>query len=225
MANYLKANQIDVSRYGLASVQGDGGIDSVSAKVREWFQERMTMQQGKETGGDREKKEEEKEKEKEVKVAKEVTGGTRVALLGELTVGIACPPQPPLPAPAATLLSALVRLLLQSGCTVVLPENAALLQSAAFLDELMEAQSVQPSLLFGQRVAELEEGAAGGGEGEEGPSKSGGVCHVMVCPTEDWMEMVTGLAAAGCHCTVGFSRHPARVRHPTLPLITLFLFG
>lgn len=101
----LEEEGLDASRFGWASIQLDGGIERVSGRVEEWFEEVM------ETSPDLEYE----------------TSGLENLRLGLDASGR-------LSEEAARAFAALAREVVGSGGTVVVPERSALLGSEAFLE-------------------------------------------------------------------------------------------
>lgn len=156
MLHELNARGIDTSRYGMASLQLDGGIANASEKVHAWFEEQ----------------------------AKSLPESTRadvaiadlpIAVIGEANTG-----------GAAMLAAVLSRSFVGAGGTVVVPGNAAVFRSAAFLDEVCGGNSsVKPSLAFAQSI------------GKPG-------MHIMDVPAGvlNRIEVITGLVACGVGAVV-----------------------
>jgi altronate dehydratase len=156
MLKELADRGIDASRYGVASLQLDGGIAKASEKVHAWFEEQ----------------------------AKSLPAPTRadvamadlpIAVIGEAHTG-----------GAAMLAAVLSRSFVGAGGTVVVPGNAAVFRSAAFLDEICGGNSsVKPSLAFAQLI--------------ENPGM-----HIMDVPAGvvNRIEVVTGLVACGVGAVV-----------------------
>ena len=121
--------------------------------------------------------------------------------------------------------AALASGLSEAGGNLVLPASSPLLRNPLFTDTLsltspIDADSpnpVPPSISFGESV-----------RGGKGPSAvgGGGRVHIMDVPyVRDYNEIVTGLAAAGCHAVLVLSTAPRKGTarpspgHPIVPVI------
>lgn len=180
MQEELSSKGIDASRYGFASVQLDGGIESATAKARDWFA---------------------------AEVRKSEISATRtsmplsefpVAVLGEASSG-----------GGATLAAGLLRAFVGAGSTAIAPANAAMLRSAAFLDEVCGGRTGNtPTLAFAQS-----------------PSSPG--AHIMDVPKGVFsrVEVVTGLVATGVSAVVvvsnaaGVAGSPPVAGSPMVPVL------
>ena len=171
----LKERGIDLSRYGWASIQSDGGIDAVLAKVEDWFAGQFDGEKSPAT----------------------VTAGVanvRVALLnsGELS------PE------AAVQLARLAGGIVAGGGAIVVPENAGLLSSPAFLAETVGAGPHLPTLAYGQALADAVDTTG---------------FHVMETPTSHWAETLTGLGGTGVDAVLAYvGGHPVE-GHPLVPVL------
>src|SRR5215207_3284220 len=121
----LRARGLDPARFGWASVQLDGGIESVVEKVEHWFSETL------EDAND---------------PAHESTG------LGALRLGLFASGR--LPDAAALSLARVTLAVVGAGGTVVVPETAAVLSSQAYLDSVLGDRPVENTLPYGQRAHE-----------------------------------------------------------------------
>ncbi|MCC7358710.1 MAG: UxaA family hydrolase [Anaerolineales bacterium] len=110
----------DAAQYGWASVQLDGGLDAVLAKIEAWF--RAALQA--------------------LPPAEAVLGG-----LGDLRVGVSSAGD--VPPDLAAAFARVVRTLVAAGGTVVLPAGASLLRSPAFVSETFDG-APRPTLAYGQ---------------------------------------------------------------------------
>ena len=117
----MKGQGIGVERFGWASVQADGGIESVVQKAEEWA--RTTV-------------------ERLPEPAHEQVG------LGRLRLGLSSVGQIGLD--AARTLAALSTGLVGLGATVVAAQNASLLAAPAYLESVFEAITPAPTLGYGQ---------------------------------------------------------------------------
>jgi len=121
MQNFLEQQGIDPDLFGWASIQMDGGIESVTAKVVAWFGKAQA--------------EHPPEAEKEV--------GLEALRLGLVSNG-------PVPGPFAEACAMLARTVVRAGGTVVVAENSSLTSSEVFTKELFDSAPVRPTLAYGQ---------------------------------------------------------------------------
>jgi altronate dehydratase len=121
--NRLEEAGLDPARFGWASVQLDGGIDSVIAKVEGWFAETLD---------DAEELEYE-------------SVGPEALRLGLYAAG-------PVSDEVAKSLARITLAVVTSGGTVVVPERAAVLSSPAYLEAVLGDLSVENTLAYGQAV-------------------------------------------------------------------------
>jgi altronate dehydratase len=119
----LRERGLDPARFGWASVQLDGGIESVVEKVETWFAETLE-------GAD--------------DLAHESAG------LGALRLGLYA--SGPLSDDAALSLARVTRAVVGAGGTVVVPETAAVLSSRTYLDSVLGDRAVQNTLAYGQQA-------------------------------------------------------------------------
>ena len=186
--HYLAERGFSADRFGWASVQMDGGIEKVRARVAGQLEAMAAARAP--TGGPE---------------ASEVPDGG--AALARETVGaeelrVALAANGPLPEAAGEAFGRLAAGLVAAGATVVVPDNAGLLGSAAFREAAFPPGAGVPAatLAFGQ------------------PAKERGF-HVMEAPTENPVETFTGLGATGVEimlCHVGRTSLQA---HPMIPLV------
>jgi altronate dehydratase len=170
MANQLAHHGVDRQRFGWASVQMDGGIAQVTEKVEAWFDAALSGLSGPEC-------------------ADAGVGALRLGLLDSGAV----------PAAAAEQLAHLTAAVVSAGGTVVLPSNASLLSSAAYLDNLRTNSPIKTSLAYGQTAT---------------PG-----LHVMETPTHHWVETLTGLGATGVEIMLAHVSGPPMQAHPMIPLL------
>ena len=170
MANQLAQRGVDRGRFGWASVQLDGGIEPVTEKVEAWFGEALSGLSGPEC-------------------ADAGLGALRLGLLDSGKV----------PDAAAEQFACLTAAVVNAGGTVVLPGTAALLSSAAYLDNLKSGLHVQVSLAYGQTAT---------------PG-----LHVMETPTHHWVETLTGLGATGMEIMLAHVSGFPMQAHPMIPLL------
>ena len=125
MRNQLAERGIGADYFGWASVQLDGGIDKVGAKVADWFRAKLDTLQ---------------------------PAAGESAELGALRVGLVA--SGPLDDDAAQALARLTRWLVGAGSTVVIPERGALLESAAYVGAVFTGDKPAATLAHGQAVVE-----------------------------------------------------------------------
>jgi altronate dehydratase len=121
--NRLEEEGLDPARFGWASVQLDGGIDSVVAKVEGWFAETLDSAE-----------------ELEFEDA-----GPEALRLGLHAAG-------PISAEAARSFAEMTLAVVNSGGTLVVPERAAVLASPAYLEAVLGDHPVDNTLAYGQAV-------------------------------------------------------------------------
>jgi altronate dehydratase len=121
--NRLEETGLDPRRFGWASVQLDGGIDSVVAKVEDWFAETLEDASGLEYEN----------------------AGPEALRLGLYAAG-------PISDEAALSLAEITRAVAGSGGTVVVPERAAILSSPVYLEAVLGDRPVENTLAYGQAV-------------------------------------------------------------------------
>ncbi|HEX7170023.1 MAG TPA: UxaA family hydrolase, partial [Rubrobacter sp.] len=119
--NRLREAGLDPSRFGWASVQLDGGIDSVVAKVEDWFEETLDGAEDLEYEN----------------------AGLEALRLGIYAAGYVSDK-------AARSLAETTLAVVNSGGTVVVPERAAILSSPAYLEAVLGDRSVENTLAYGQ---------------------------------------------------------------------------
>jgi altronate dehydratase len=119
----LRERGLDPSRFGWASVQLDGGIESVVEKVETWFDETLSK----------------------ADALAHVSAGPEALRLGLYAAG-------PLSDDAARSLADITRAVAGAGGTVVVPERAAVLSSPAFLDTVLGDQAAHNTLSYGKQA-------------------------------------------------------------------------
>jgi altronate dehydratase len=169
--NRLVEAGLDPERFGWASIQLDGGIESVVSKVEDWFARAV----------------------EDLDELSPVPVG-----LGHLNLGLHA--AGPLPDDAARSMARLALGIVGAGGTVVLPENAALLNHPAFLEDVLDGVPVRATLAHGQAVRE--------------PG-----LHVMEAPTGDWLETATGLGATGVEVMLAHVAGRPLQSHRMIPLL------
>lgn len=117
---WLRERGVDASDFGYASVQLDGGIERVRARIVDWFEQQL--------GG--------------AAPAQELSATAADLRLGVLSLGA-------LDVDQARALAGFCGAAVAAGATVVLPENDALMSAPSFASELFAA-SVVPTLRYGE---------------------------------------------------------------------------
>lgn len=117
---YLAEHHIDPSRFGWASIQMDGGIDRVTAKVTEWFQQ----------------------------AAQNDEPATREAGWEALRLGLLA--DGPMPDAMAIALAQMARTVSSRSGTVVIPQNSPLLESKPFKGLFDFNGVPAPTLAYGE---------------------------------------------------------------------------
>ncbi|MEZ4727537.1 MAG: UxaA family hydrolase [Caldilineaceae bacterium] len=113
----------DPSRLGFASIQLDGGIEKVTAKVEAWFAEQLAS----------------------AAPAAQESVGLEALRIGLLSDG-------PVSAEVAQQLAHLTKMIVGAGGLVVVPENTGLLSTAAYRNNLLTQSTVLPSLAYGEHA-------------------------------------------------------------------------
>jgi altronate dehydratase len=121
--NRLEEAGLDPNRFGWASVQLDGGIDSVVAKVEDWFTGTLDSAEDLEYEN----------------------AGPEALRLGLYAAGS-------ISNEAALSLAQVTLVVANSGGTVVVPERAAVLSSPAYLEAVLGDIPVENTLAYGQAV-------------------------------------------------------------------------
>jgi len=115
----------DPAGYGWASVQMDGGLEAVLAKIEMWFRQSLAG----------------------LPAPREQSAGLAALNLGLLSAG-------PVPAALAEALARLTRTIVGAGGTVVVPQSATLLEAEAYREGTFGEPVVAPSLAYGRAAAE-----------------------------------------------------------------------
>jgi len=206
ITQFLKKHDdgIPWERIGFASVQLDGGIESVKKKAHGFFERVLTRKKTSETNQHTTENAciavyampiERHENESKIKKRAEATAEDEPQQKQQQNKSI------------ARYFAKLVRTLICRGYRVVIPENCVLLQQAEFLDAVFETRSsIAPTLAFGQAPTSTN-GDKGG-------------LYVMACPSSQWGEILTGLASASCVAAICSSAHPV-TGHPLVPILQL----
>ena len=216
---------IDTKAFGWASLQADGGVAAVRAKVDEWFAPRLSS----------------------------APPPRCLAPLATLGVGLlvecahfAAPgadhassssdeSSRPLPDGVALCFARLTVQMAAQGL-VVLPHTSALLHHPTFLETSL-AEAPRPTLAYGQRLgfrpsarllqpAPSEDAEAAGSSStptEAAPSAGG--LHIMSMPTARWVETLSGVGASGVHMMLAWRApgSPAPTGHPMIPMLSVAL--
>ena len=169
--NRLEEAGLDPGRFGWASVQLDGGIDEVVRKVEDWFAETL---------------------EHADDLDHEPAG------LDSLRLGLHA--SGPISDNAARSLAQVTLCVVGAGGTVVVPETAAILASAAYLDPVVGEAEPESTLAYGKTTRE--------------PG-----LHVMEAPTDHWVETATGLGATGVEIMLAHVVERPLQAHRMIPLV------
>ncbi len=124
MRHELEALGLGPERFGWASVQLDGGIEAVLAKIEAWFRQSL---------------------------ASAAPPRVEAAGLGALKLGLLSSGE--LPPALGAAAAQIARSVVAAGGTVVVPQAASLMLSPAFLAGTLRTAEVTPSLGYGQIAA------------------------------------------------------------------------
>jgi altronate dehydratase len=213
-ASLLDSHGLDASQYGWASLQADGGVAAVKAKVTSWFSERLPP----------------------------APAPRHAARLSSLGIGLLIPTSlsrcssdgdaTKLPEGLALLFARLAGQFGRNGL-VVLPQTSPLLTDAAFVDAAF-AEPARSTLAYGQRAghrpashllnAPSVSEASSGQESLPSRIAPSGV-HIMQMPSSAWVETLTGIGASGVHMMIAWRppAAPAPTGHPMVPLLSVAL--
>jgi len=103
------------------------------------------------------------------------------------------------PAESAQTFARITRHIVSHGGTIILASNSSLLQNTAFSQELGTTD-----LPFTQAYAQKQQ-------------KPG--LHVMECPSDHWVETLTGLGATGAEIVLAFTADRVLQGHPLIPVL------
>jgi altronate dehydratase len=117
----LEEAGLDPARFGWASVQLDGGIESVVARVEDWFADTL----------------------EDAEDLEHETAGPEALRLALHAAGLVSDE-------AALSLAQVTLAVVRSGGTVVVPERAAVLSSPAYLEAVLGDRAVENTLAYGQ---------------------------------------------------------------------------
>ncbi len=194
--HYLAERGFSVDRFGWASVQMDGGIAKVRARVAGQL-EAMARAAGRAPGdgagpGPGAGADD----------APRGASGRLRETVGAEELRIALAANGPLSDAMGEVFGRLAAGLVAAGATVVVPGNPGLLGSGAFREAAFPAGAGAPaaSLAFGQ------------------PADQSGF-HVMEAPTENPVETFTGLGATGVEIMLCHVGHTSLQAHPMIPVV------
>ncbi|NKB65927.1 MAG: altronate hydrolase [Candidatus Latescibacteria bacterium] len=171
MRNGLEDLNLNPAQFGWASVQLDGGIVKAMDNVEAWFRESLDGDQA---------------------PAPTASG------LGALRLGLHA--SGALEDETARSFAQLTRWVVTAGGTVVVPQNAALVQHGAYLQEVLVEPSEAATLPYGQTAPE-----------------SG--FYIMETPTDHWVETATGLGATGVELILAHTDEDPLQGHPLVPVV------
>jgi altronate dehydratase len=127
MSLHLRENGVDAGRFGAASVQLDGGIELVTAKVTKWFEDQIATE----------------------KPTKEVDVG-----IGHLKLALINPPTNTITHPLAKAIGTIAGAIAKAGGLVVTSQNSGVLKNVVFLQTLDSSTPINtpvtPSIVYGQ---------------------------------------------------------------------------
>ena len=123
MRNQVDELGLDPAQLGWASIQLDGGIDKVTAKVAKWFNERLAADNA----------------------LTYTSVGVEGLRLGLLSSGL-------LSHAVANALAQLTKTVVAGGGTVVVAENGGLLSHPVYRSALWSATTVMPSVAYGEHI-------------------------------------------------------------------------
>ena len=192
--HYLAERGFSVDRFGWASVQMDGGIAKVRARVAGQL-EAMARAAGRAPGDGA-------GAGAGADDAPRGASGRLRETVGAEELRIALAANGPLPDAMGEVFGRLAAGLVAAGATVVVPGNPGLLGSGAFREAAFPAGAGAPaaSLAFGQ------------------PADQSGF-HVMEAPTENPVETFTGLGATGVEIMLCHVGHTSLQAHPMIPVV------
>lgn len=125
MRRQFEAAGLPLERFGWASVQLDGGIESTIALVEQWFTARL---------------------------ARLTPGAARPVGLGDLAVGLMTVARPD--NEVVSSLAALVEEIIAAGGTTLIPEGDSLLSAPGFLEVVLGHTTPRATLAYGQPLTE-----------------------------------------------------------------------
>ncbi len=171
MRHQLDLNGMPLAQFGWASVQLDGGMEKALAKIEAWFTEKLAT----------------------LPAATAITTDLGALTLGLITAAAVT-------ATTATTLAAIVRTLIATGGSIVIPESDPLLANPVFRRATLGEIAPHATLAYGQ------------------PCTSPGF-HVAASETDHWVENLTGFGGHGAHLALTIVNAHAQPGHPLLPVI------
>lgn len=169
----LDERGISPNAFGWASVQLDGGIEAVLDKVEAYFLNQFAQTS-----------------------PPEITP----AGLSSLCVGLHASGS--ISDIAAQSLAVLSQILIGTGATLIIPDNASFLSHPIYLSEVLGSTPPAPTLAHGQNL------------GQSG-------YHIMDSQTDHWVETLTGLGGTGVHIIVAYSGDHPLQGHPLTPMLQI----
>ena len=164
---------LDPAQYGWVSVQLDGGIERAMQKMEAWFVQAIA----------------------EAAAPQYETVGLEALRLGLLSAG-------PIAPAAAQSLAQLTRIIVSAGGTVVVPDNASLLTTTAYVAETLGDPAAGPSLAYARQ-----------------PLTPG--FHLMETPSRHWVETLAGLGATGVELILAYTAAHPMQSHPMIPVLQM----
>ena len=163
----MEEQSLSLDRFGWASVQMDGGIENVKEKVEEFFAKNLGLQDP---------------QHPQHALQRENVG------LEYLKLGLLSPKKTVIPSSVAKAFAMMTRLVVEKGGFVGVPENQAFLTCSDYMNEILNTQLVEPSLLYGQSFI-----------------KKGTGFHIMQCPSSHWIETLTGTTITSLSLSLSLS--------------------
>jgi altronate dehydratase len=168
----LNQRGVGMDRFGWASVQLDGGIDKVLDRIETWFTDTLA-----------------------------ILDQPTIHSRGLERLSLALPMIGPVSDSLAGALIQLLRMVVDSGGTIVIPDQSALLSHPFFQRQLVDKTQIEPTLGYGQSA---------------GPG-----LHVMDTQTTHWVETLVGLGATGVEVMLAaVTGHPVS-GHPMIPVLQI----
>ena len=167
----LNDKGVSPDAFGWASVQLDGGIEAVLDKVEAYFLDQFAQTP-----------------------PPEITP----ASLSALRIGLHASGS--ISDIAAQSLAILSQILIGTGATLVVPDNAGFLSHPIYQSEVLGSTPPAPTLAHGQD-----------------PAQPG--YHIMDSQTDHWVETLTGLGGTGVHIIVAYSGDHPLQGHPLTPML------
>ena len=177
MRRRLVSRGAEPARFGWASVQLDGGIDPVLAKIEAWFATRLAL----------------------LPATARQPAGLSALSLGLMSSDCVAPE-------TADAFSALARVVVAAGGSVLVSESDALLRAGVFRERVLGGLSPRATLAYGEPLAL--------------PG-----FHVVSTESEHWVENLTGLGGCGAQLVLACVGGQARQGHPFVHLIQVAQAG